>query len=186
MRRVLRTSIRTVLLCFINPRVRKIRNESSSCPGIFSRTLRFDYVDSSPGSWHRCPSLRFVFFEQAKRTQKDGIAMRLNWTEMNCSESRLPRRKRGKRVRGSGAWVGSSHRIFDPRQNAICFCFCSAAGRSCSCGVKEWAVGQRAALCWIVPTTDTIQAVWFPVWGGSEKVSRLDNSLHERIKNTIN
>ena len=51
--------------------------------------------------------------------------------------SRLPRRKRGKRVRGSGAWFGSSHRIFDPRQNAICFCFCSAAGRSCSCGVKE-------------------------------------------------
>jgi len=39
-----------VLLCFINPRVRKIRNEASSCPGIFSRTLRFYYVASSPGS----------------------------------------------------------------------------------------------------------------------------------------
>jgi len=38
-----------VLLCFINPRVRKIRNEGSSCPGIFSRTLRFYYVASSPG-----------------------------------------------------------------------------------------------------------------------------------------
>ena len=38
-----------VLLCFINPRVRKIRNEASSCPGIFSRTLRFYYVASSPG-----------------------------------------------------------------------------------------------------------------------------------------
>jgi len=30
-----------VLLCFINLRVRKIRNMASSCPGIFSRTLRF-------------------------------------------------------------------------------------------------------------------------------------------------
>ena len=41
-----------VLLCFINPRVRpgKIRNEASSCFGIFSRTLRFYYVASSPGS----------------------------------------------------------------------------------------------------------------------------------------
>ena len=38
-----------MLLCFINPRVRKIRNEASSCPGIFSRTLRFYYVASSPG-----------------------------------------------------------------------------------------------------------------------------------------
>ena len=39
-----------VLLCFIDPRVRKIRNEASSCPGIFSRTLRLYYVASSPGS----------------------------------------------------------------------------------------------------------------------------------------
>jgi len=39
-----------VLHCFINPRVRKIRNESSSCPAIFSRTLRFYYIASSPGS----------------------------------------------------------------------------------------------------------------------------------------
>jgi len=39
-----------VLLCFIDPRVRKIRNEDCSCPGIFSRTLRFYYVASSPGS----------------------------------------------------------------------------------------------------------------------------------------
>jgi len=39
-----------VLLCFINPRVRKIRNEASSCIGIFSRTLRFHYVASSPNS----------------------------------------------------------------------------------------------------------------------------------------
>ena len=38
------------LLCFIDPRVRKIRNEASSCPGIFSRTLRFYHVASSPGS----------------------------------------------------------------------------------------------------------------------------------------
>jgi len=28
-----------VLLCFVDPRVRKIRNKASSCPGIFSRTL---------------------------------------------------------------------------------------------------------------------------------------------------
>jgi len=40
----------SVLLCCINPRVRKIRNEASSCPGIFSRTPRFHYVDSSPGA----------------------------------------------------------------------------------------------------------------------------------------
>ena len=39
-----------VLLCFIDPRVRKIRNEASSCPGIFSQTLRFYYVASSPSS----------------------------------------------------------------------------------------------------------------------------------------
>jgi len=39
-----------VLLCFIDPRVRKIRNEASSSPGIFSRTLHFYYVASSPGS----------------------------------------------------------------------------------------------------------------------------------------
>jgi len=39
-----------VLLCFIDPRVKKIRNEASNCPGIFSRTLRFYYVASSPGS----------------------------------------------------------------------------------------------------------------------------------------
>jgi len=40
----------SVLLSFYNPRVRKIRNEASSCPGIFSGTLRFYYVASSPGS----------------------------------------------------------------------------------------------------------------------------------------
>jgi len=39
-----------VLLCFINARVRKIRNEASSCLRIFSRTLRFYYVASSLGS----------------------------------------------------------------------------------------------------------------------------------------
>jgi len=48
-----------VLLCF-NPRVRRIRNEASSCLGIFSRTLHLYYVAISPGSplphlldWHR-------------------------------------------------------------------------------------------------------------------------------------
>jgi len=39
-----------VLLCSIDPRVRRIRNETSGCPGIFSRPLRFYYVNSSPGS----------------------------------------------------------------------------------------------------------------------------------------
>ena len=38
------------MLCFINPRVGKIRSETSSCLGIFSRTLRVSYVASSPGS----------------------------------------------------------------------------------------------------------------------------------------
>jgi len=37
-----------VLLCFIDLRVRRIGNEASSCPGIFSRTLLFYYVSSSP------------------------------------------------------------------------------------------------------------------------------------------
>ena len=36
-----------MLLCFIDLKVRKIRNEASSCPGIFSRTLCFNYVPSS-------------------------------------------------------------------------------------------------------------------------------------------
>ena len=36
-----------MLLCFINPRVRKIRNEASSCSGIFSRTLRFGRAASA-------------------------------------------------------------------------------------------------------------------------------------------
>jgi len=39
-----------VLLCFVKLGVRKIRNETSSCPGIFSRTLRFYYFASSHGS----------------------------------------------------------------------------------------------------------------------------------------
>ena len=39
-----------VLLCFIDPRVRKIRNEVSSCPAIFCRTLCLHYVAGSPGS----------------------------------------------------------------------------------------------------------------------------------------
>jgi len=40
----------SVLLCFIDPRVRKIRKEPSSCIGFFSRTLRRYYVAGSPGS----------------------------------------------------------------------------------------------------------------------------------------
>jgi len=35
------TNTSVVLFCFIDPRVGKIRNEASSCPGIFSRTLAF-------------------------------------------------------------------------------------------------------------------------------------------------
>jgi len=37
-----------VLLCFIDPRARKIRNKASSCPGIFSKTLFLYYVANSP------------------------------------------------------------------------------------------------------------------------------------------
>jgi len=40
-----------VLLCFIDPKVKQIRNEVSNCPGIFSRTFCFYYVASSPS----CP-----------------------------------------------------------------------------------------------------------------------------------
>jgi len=38
-----------VLLCFIDPRVGKIKNDASCCPGIFSSTLSLYYVASSPG-----------------------------------------------------------------------------------------------------------------------------------------
>ena len=38
-----------VFLCFVDLRVRKIRNKAFSCPRIFSSTLRFYYVASSPG-----------------------------------------------------------------------------------------------------------------------------------------
>jgi len=38
------------VLYFIDPKVSKIRTEVSSCPEIFSITLRFNYVASSPGS----------------------------------------------------------------------------------------------------------------------------------------
>jgi len=48
------------LLCFIDPRMRKIRNEASSCPGIFSRTLRFSYVVAPP-ALHR--SFKGIFVE---------------------------------------------------------------------------------------------------------------------------
>ena len=43
-------SARRVLLCFIDARVRKIRNQAFNCPGIFSRTLHFYHVARSPGS----------------------------------------------------------------------------------------------------------------------------------------
>jgi len=39
-----------VLLCFIDPRVRNFQNETTSCSGIFFRTLRFYYVASTPSS----------------------------------------------------------------------------------------------------------------------------------------
>ena len=35
-----------VLLCFIDPRVGKIRNEASSCPGVFSSIFYFECVAS--------------------------------------------------------------------------------------------------------------------------------------------
>ena len=44
-----------VFLCFINSRVRKIKNEALSCPGIFSRTLCFYDVTSSP-VWQESPA----------------------------------------------------------------------------------------------------------------------------------
>ena len=40
-------SFLSVLLCFVIPRVRKIKSEASSCLGIFFRTLRFYYVTNS-------------------------------------------------------------------------------------------------------------------------------------------
>ena len=39
-----------VLLCFIDPRMKKIRNKAFSCLRIFSRTLFFNYVANSPDS----------------------------------------------------------------------------------------------------------------------------------------
>jgi len=49
--RVCAKTLRCVLLFFIDPRVRKIRNEASNCPGpgIFSKILLFYYVASFPG-----------------------------------------------------------------------------------------------------------------------------------------
>ena len=57
-----------VLLCFIDPRVRKIKNEASSCPGIFSRTLRFGRAASGgalapePAARHRGRTRVFTGF----------------------------------------------------------------------------------------------------------------------------
>jgi len=59
----------SVLLCFIDPRVRKIRKEASSCPGIFSRTLRFYYVASSPGKVKRNQSFLSFFLSWVSKTQ---------------------------------------------------------------------------------------------------------------------
>ena len=48
-----------VLLCFIDPRVKKIRNKASSCPGIFSRTVCLERAASGgaiapePAARHR-------------------------------------------------------------------------------------------------------------------------------------
>ena len=47
-----------VLLCFIDPRVRKIKNEASSCPWIFSRTLR-RVADPRTKSWWGDPPTYF-------------------------------------------------------------------------------------------------------------------------------
>ena len=61
-----------VLLCFINPRVRKIRHEASSCPRIFSRTLRF-YYSLAPGALVHPPPCGFprsgpqILFQQLDR-----------------------------------------------------------------------------------------------------------------------
>ena len=65
---------RGVLLCFIDPRVTKIINDSeaSSCPGIFSRTLRFCLLLAlslaRPGP-HPPSPLKFV---SSRRTFHDG------------------------------------------------------------------------------------------------------------------
>jgi len=68
---VMALNIHQVFWVCIDPRVRKIRIEASSCPGIFSRTLRFYYVASSPGSplphlldghWKLHISSRSIFF----------------------------------------------------------------------------------------------------------------------------
>jgi len=52
-----------VLLCFINPRVRKIRNEASSCPEIFSRTFRrATFTMSLAPPVHPSPIFLSLFF----------------------------------------------------------------------------------------------------------------------------
>jgi len=62
-------SMTRVLLCFINPRVRKIRNEASSCPGIFSRTLRL-YTYMSNVGWRRSIGCLEAVFKKIKISQK--------------------------------------------------------------------------------------------------------------------
>jgi len=102
-----------VLLCFIDPRVRKIRNEASSCPGIFSRTLRLYYVASSPGSplshlldghrklvgFQQChaqgqfgtlPDQTFLLF--CSPSDKLPMAVQLLRRSKKCGYSRYPRR----------------------------------------------------------------------------------------------
>ena len=74
-----------VLLCFIDPKVRKIRNEASSCPGIFSRTHRFYYVASSSSS-----PLPHLLDRHRKLVGRGAIATRLKALPRASFEVRYP------------------------------------------------------------------------------------------------
>jgi len=90
-----------VLLCFIDPRVRKIRNDSS-CPGIFSRTLRFYYVASSPGQWvlrlRVKREIEKFIIRQPLIGEKDDYDSENSWISDGLSSSSRRRR------RGDGRW----------------------------------------------------------------------------------
>jgi len=107
-----------VLLCFINPRVRKIRHEASSCPRIFSRTLRF-YYSLAPGALVHPPPLRvspewppnFVSATWSKESTPPGGVFYLQcFLIKNSEEEGPPRRICTRRFEGGplppGSWWG--------------------------------------------------------------------------------
>jgi len=78
-----RLSGKCVLLYFIDPRVKKIRNEASSCPGIFSRTLCFYKVAVGHG-----PNNSILFGDQnVPKSPFSAIQFGVNFIEFSFLKS---------------------------------------------------------------------------------------------------